>query len=184
LRKISERDSEGARMKKKLFFVDAETDGLYGTFLSIAVIVTDYEGNELERHYWGMNLENIEVQSGWTRQNVIPIMGTYEVCQDEDELLDKFWHVWKNHQEEAYAIADVCYPVESTLFQKCVLKDKEKRAMEGPFPLLDLSSILLAKGMDPLIERMKLVEMKGKKMHNALTDVEISISIWRKIWLK
>lgn len=43
LRKISERDSEGARMKKKLFFVDAETDGLYGTFLSIAVIVTDKE---------------------------------------------------------------------------------------------------------------------------------------------
>lgn len=38
-------------MKKELFFVDAEMDGLYGTFLSIAVIVTDYEGNELERHY-------------------------------------------------------------------------------------------------------------------------------------
>lgn len=171
-------------MKKELFFVDAETDGLYGTFLSIAVIVIDYEGNELDRHYWGINQKNLVVHSEWVRRNVIPIMGEYEVCQDEDELLDKFWQVWKNHQKDAYAIADVCYPVESTLFQKCVLKDKEKRVMDGPFPLLDLSSILLAKGIDPLIDRMKLAKTKGKQMHNALADVEISISIWRKIWLK
>lgn len=171
-------------MKKNLFFVDAETDGVYGTFLSIAVIVIDYEGNELDRHYWGINQKNLVVHSEWVRRNVIPIMGEYEVCQDEDEILDKFWKVWEKHRQDAYAIADVCYPVESALFQKCVLKDEKKRGMEAPFPLLDLSSILLAKGIDPLIDRMKLVETKGKQMHNALTDVEISISIWRKIWLK
>jgi hypothetical protein len=30
------------------FFVDAETDGLYGSFLSVAVLITDNTGKELE----------------------------------------------------------------------------------------------------------------------------------------
>lgn len=171
-------------MRKKLFFVDAETDGLYGKFLTIAVIITDYKGNELERYYWGIEPKNLEVQSEWTRKNVLPIMGKYEECQNEDDLLERFWHIWEKNYKVAYAIADVCYPVESTLFRKCVLKDEKKRLIKGPFPLVDLSSILLAKGIDPLTERMQLIEIQGKMMHNALIDVEISIEIWRKIWMK
>lgn len=173
-----------AMIKKKLFFVDAETDGLYGAFLSIAVIVTDYEGNELERYYWGIDPERLEVKSEWVKKNVLPIMGTYKICQDEDELLENFWQVWEKYKRDAYAIADVGFPVETALFRQCVLRDIEKRQMDGPFPLIDLSNILLAKGINPLIDRMELAEKKEKPMHNALTDVEISIGIWRKIWQK
>ena len=104
-------------MRNKFLFVDAETDGLYGSFLSIAVILTDYEGNEIERYYWGINPKTLQIQSEWVMQNVVPIMGDYEICRNEDELLDKFWNVWDKNRENTFAVADVCYPVESTLFQ-------------------------------------------------------------------
>lgn len=171
-------------MRNKFLFVDAETDGLYGSFLSIAVILTDYEGNEIERYYWGINPKTLQIQSEWVMQNVVPIMGDYEICRNEDELLDKFWNVWDKNRENTFAVADVCYPVESTLFQRCVLHDLEERQMKGPFPLLDLSSMLLAKGIDPLVDRVELSDENGKKMHNALTDVEISVEIWRKVCQK
>ena len=43
------RDNE--KLRKNLFFLDAETDGLYGKFLSIAVIILNSEYEELERLY-------------------------------------------------------------------------------------------------------------------------------------
>lgn len=49
---------------------------------------------------------------------------------------------------------------------------------------MDLSSMLLAKGIDPLVDRVELSDENGKKMHNALTDVEISVEIWRKVCQK
>ncbi len=172
------------KMRNKFLFVDAETDGLYGTFLSIAVILTGYEGNEIERYYWGINPKTLQIQSEWVMQNVVPIMGDYEICRNEDELLEKFWNVWDKNRENTFAVADVCYPVESTLFQRCVLHDLEERQMKGPFPLLDLSSMLLAKGIDPLVDRLELSDENGKKMHNALTGVEIYVEIWRKVCQK
>ena len=70
--------------------------------------------------------------------------------------------------------------VECTVFYRCILENEKERGPEGPFPLLDLSSILIAKGIDPLAERTQLIDMQEKKMHNALTDVEVSIQIWKK----
>ena len=43
--------------KKTLFFIDAETDGLYGAFISVAIVVLDPECNEIERHYLGIKKE-------------------------------------------------------------------------------------------------------------------------------
>lgn len=167
-------------MKTKLFFVDAESDGLYGSLISIAVIVTDYAGNELERCYWGIARDKLQIQNEWVKENVEPILGDYIECQNEQELLNRFWNVWERYYEQAYVVADVCYPVESRMFEKCIQLDIENRAMKGPFPLIDLSSLLLAKNMNPLADRTELVAMGNRKHHNALTDVEMSIEIWRK----
>ena len=170
----------GEEMKKNLFFVDAETDGLYGPVLSIAVIITNFEGCELERHYWGIQKAQLQIKSEWVQQNVVPIMGEYEPCRSEKDMLDRFWKIWAKYHDSAYAVADVSYPVECTVFHRCILENAEERGPEGPFPLLDLSSILIAKGIDPLAERRQLVDMQEKKMHNALTDVKVSIEIWKK----
>ena len=36
------------KMQTKFLFIDAETDGLYGSFLTVGLVVTDDEGNMIE----------------------------------------------------------------------------------------------------------------------------------------
>lgn len=169
-------------MKNKLVFIDVETDGLYGGFLTVALIATDLEGNELERAYYGIRKDKMEIKEPWVMENVLPKLGEYEPCKDEGELLEKAWNFWLRYQEEAYAVCDVGYPVETRFLQACVEKDVSGYAMKAPFPLLDLSSILYAKGYEPLINREELIKEPCRDMvHNALYDVETSIKIWKNL---
>ena len=168
--------------KNNLFFIDAETDGLYGKFLTVAIIVTDNNLNEIERAYFGIRKEDMDVKSKWVIENVLPILGEYDEVNSEGELLDKVWELWRKYADNAYAVANVPIPVESRLFAKCVEKDLSNREFQGPFPLIDISSMLLAKDINPLEERGILIGEHSKgNVHNALYDVEVMIKIYRKI---
>lgn len=169
-------------MKNKLVFVDAETDGLYGGFLTVALIVTDWNANEFERAYYGIRKENMDVKEPWVMENVLPRLGAYEECMDETELLKKVWAFWLQYEQEAYVVCDVGYPVEMRLFEKCVLLNEEQNKWKAPFPMLDLSSILLAKGYEPLTDKEILLEdFSGDNIHCALYDVESTIAVWKKL---
>lgn len=167
---------------KKLFLVDAESDGLYGKILTVAGMVLDEKGGEIERFYYGIQKENMQVENEWVRENVVPRLGEYTPFSSEEDMLEAFWKKWMEYQKDAYAIADVVYPVECRLFQKCVELNPEERSFSAPYPLLDLSSILYAKGMDPLCERTKLSGMiQNTIQHNALFDIEMAVAIWRRL---
>ena len=168
-------------MKNKLVFVDAETDGLYGGFLTVALMATDFSGQEIERAYYGIRNDKINITDSWTTEYVLSILGEYQSCEDERELLEKVWTFWVKYADDAYAIADVAFPVESRLWAKCVSVDEQKRKRMAPYPLLDLSSLLLARGYDPLVERKSILQKIPKGiMHNAMYDVEVSVMIWRE----
>lgn len=169
---------------KGLFIIDAETDGLYGSFLSVAVLITDSNYNILREEYYGIKKANLHIQNEWVKTNVVPIMGEYEECADEQELLDKVWDLWIAYKDQVQAIADVVYPVEVRLFQKCVDMHPEERYFQGPYPLLDLSSLLYAKGYDPLVERKTLLkEPEIVKQHNALDDVRMTLEIYKELMI-
>ena len=168
--------------KNNLFFIDAETDGLYGKFLTVAIIVTDNNLNEIERAYFGIKKENMDVKNQWVIENVLPILGEYDEVNSEEELLDRVWEVWMRYASDAYAIADVPVPVESRLFLKCVERDSSNREFQGPFPLIDISSMLLAIGRDPLEDRNLIADADSSEVkHNALNDVEVMIRIYGRI---
>ena len=164
--------------KNKYFFIDAECDGLNGAFISVAMIVTNEKFNEIERKYIGICKDKLIVNDKWTRENVVPYMGEYYGVSSECELLEEVWHFWRKYADEAYAVGDVIFPVEARLFQKCINRDITNRNLQGPFPLLDLSSLIFAKRMNPLIPREQIISsdriITGKR-HNALYDVEIMI---------
>ena len=167
-------------MKDKLVFVDAETDGLYGMFLSVAMVVTDSKGKEiLDSLYIGLrNVEKLATEP-WVRENVFGKMGNYESCDDETELLERAWSFWMKYAETSYAVADVQYPVEARLFRKCVEKKPKERQWNAPFPLLDLSTVLFWEGYDPLINRLELQkEIDKTEVHNALIDAKVTASVW------
>lgn len=168
---------------KKLFFIDAETDGLYGRFISAAVIITDSKCNELERHYWGINVNSEDIESNWVKDNVLPVMGNdYEQCGNEDELIENVWNLWNKYGQDAYVVADVAFPVEARLFEKCILADREAREYNGPFPLVDVSSLLIARGIEPLTDRKTYSGLDNKKQHRAIEDVEMMVAMWKKIF--
>lgn len=163
---------------EKIMFVDAETDGLYGQVLSIGAIVIDDKGNECEQFYMKQKIELSEIKDEWVKENVYFILGDGPECETEDALLEEFWKFYIEHSE-CNVIADVPYPVECSLFHKCVLKDEENRKWLAPFPLMDLSSMLFAKGIDPQADRKVLLN-ESIQQHNALEDVRMSIAIYEK----
>lgn len=163
------------------FFVDAETHGLYGSFLSVAAMVTDEEGEELERFYGAIELGEVEVTDPWVREHVLPYLSQAErFFPTEGELLDAFWDFWMKHREAAECIADVAYPVEARLFRRCVEKRLPESNFLGPFPLYDLSTLLRAKGLPPLAERTSLVREK-RVAHDAMNDVKMLAELWNRL---
>jgi hypothetical protein len=171
--------------QKNLFFIDAETDGLHGSFISVGIIVTDARCNEIQRFYYGVDRKTLNVTDAWTREHVLPILGDYEACADEEELLQKVWEAWLSYADNAYAVGDVIFPVEARLFQRCVLLDEPNNRYKAPFPLLDLSSLLYSKGLDPLTDRESLLEQKPEGIqHNALYDVEVMVGNYKRCILE
>lgn len=166
----------------KYIFIDAETDGLYGPFISVAMIVLDRNGNEESSFYGGIANPINFVNNQWVKENVLPIMGEYEHFSDENSLLCAVWNFWKRYTNNAYMIGDVIHPVESRLMTKCLQLFGENE-FEGPFPMLDLASILYAKGIDPLIDRKQLLNTDkiDLKQHNPLDDVRITMKIWKNL---
>lgn len=165
----------------KYLFVDAETDGLYGKFVSIAMVVADHAGNELEHIYIGLSNPEKHIKENWVRENVLPILGEYEEYEDEHSLLEAAWSFWRAYAPNSYIIADVMHPVESRLFTLCVEQDVEHRVFQGPFPMLDLASMLYTVGINPLEAREKMVQpLDEGKQHSALYDARMAMAIWKK----
>lgn len=160
------------------FFVDAETDGLYGTFLSIAAMVTDESGQEVERFYGAFLPPQDKINSKWVLEHVYPYLHNAEKkYTDETALLEDFWQFWMKHRENCICITDVGHPVESRLFSTCVKMNLVEREWLGPFPMLDLSTLLLAHGIQPLTDRKKLSGL-SLKQHDAMNDACMMAKIW------
>ena len=162
------------------FVIDCETDGLYGEFLTVAVVVTDENFNIINEKYWGNTKAIKEAKDPWVIENVISHLGDFIKCESEDELFEKVWKFWIENRKNRYAIADVCFPVENRFFSECITKKIAERAFEGPYPLLDLSSILYAKGIDPLKERAILSNSNPLLQHNAIEDTRMIVKILKK----
>lgn len=172
-------------MKEYLLFIDAETDGLYGSFLTVAmVVVEEVSGRVIEEVYYGVRREHIQVTDEWTRNNVLPRLGNYTICEDEEDLLERTWQFWSKYRERAHAVADVAYPVETRLFEKCVRKKPQERMFQAPYPLLDISTILYWKGVEAANAEGKNLggeRYEADQHHNALYDAKATMNLWIKL---
>lgn len=169
-------------MKKRIFFVDAECDGLYGKFLSVAALVTDKNGTEADSFYGAVRVTDKNIASDWVKENVYPSLSNAQTFFDsEKELLEAFWEFWLRHREEADCVSYVPYPVESRLFITCVSENTEKRQLLAPFPLYDLATLLETKGYSFDSDVSNLSGL-GLKSHDAMNDVRMTAEVWRKLF--
>ena len=168
-------------MTSHIFFVDAETDGLYGPFLSVAAMVTDQLGAEIDRFYGALYPQQVVITDPWVQENVFPSLSRAETFFETDTaLLEAFWAFWLHYREDCLCVADVPVPVEARLFAKCVAADPFVRTFQGPYPLMDLSTLLYSRGIDPDADRTNLSGLPCKR-HDALDDVRMTAAIWQKL---
>ena len=169
-------------MKEHFFFVDAETDGLYGKFLSIAALVTYCQGQNLSSFYGSIKIDPSDIKTEWVKENVFPYLENADLFfDDETELLEAFWNFWLLHRESSECVAYVPYPVESRLFSTCVMNNVEKRQFLAPFPLYDLATLLESKKID-FNSNMQQLSSLNLQPHDAMDDVRMTAAVWLKLF--
>ena len=132
----------------KIFSFDAEADGLYGRAFAIAATVRE---NGCETAIFEGRIPDSGVTNSWVRENVLPTLtGMAVTHSSSEELEETFWAFWMAQKENAVVIAHCGHPVESGLYRRCVERDLNTRAFQGPYPCLhDVGTLILALGEDP-----------------------------------
>jgi len=162
------------------FVLDVESIGLYGLGFAVGWVVVDETGATLEEGYLACpHREAVHSASDpsdleWVETHVCPHLPDSN-CEDLPELYDSFWVAWLAwKQEGAVLVADCAYPVETNFLRSCVLNDMSRK-WEGPYPVVDVSSVLLAKGFNPTKE----FDRKENELpqHNPLCDARQSARI-------
>ena len=169
-------------MKERLFFVDAECDGLYGRFLSVAALVTDKNGTECDSFYGAVRVTEKDISNEWVKTNVYPFLrNAQELFGSEKELLEAFWCFWLRHRDNADCVSYVPYPVECRLFIACVEENTAERQLLAPFPLYDLSTLLETKG-HCFDSDMSTLSGFSLQNHDAMNDVRMMAEVWKKLF--
>lgn len=88
----------------------------------------------------------------------LPHLHSYQQVKHPQEVRQFFWSAWLAIRHEgagrtdidARMLSDCGWPVEANFLSACVSDAPAGRSWQGPYPLLDLGSIIVAKGGDPL----------------------------------
>lgn len=158
----------------KLFMVfDVESIGLHGEGFAVAYVVVDSDGNKHEEDVFACPPDRCYGTSknrAWVAENIPPIQVTHA---EPDDMRTAFWNRWLSWRAcGAVLVADCCWPVEARFLANCVEEDIDSREWQGPYPLHDLASILLAVGKDPLATNERLPD--ELPVHDPLADARQS----------
>lgn len=151
-----------------IFVFDVESDGLYGEGFAFGAVVMDPRGNELAA-LQACCLEG--VQEKWVQENVLPHLQDMPQVSSRALVRQLFWDFYMQWKDKCRIFGDVIYPVEAEFMRRCVLD--HRAVWDGPFPLLDVSAVMLACGYDPLTDGMLFTQISGQA-HHPLFDARVS----------
>lgn len=162
-------------MNKNFMVFDIESIGLHGEGFAVGyVIIKDLE--IITERLIACNPEKARgtlINYNWVQNNIPDFEYDY---LNPYEVRCSFWRAWMDWKSSSnvYLAADCAWPVEANFLSKCI-EDNPNREFNGPYPLIDISSLLLAKGIDPLttFERKK----NELPIHDPLCDARQSARI-------
>lgn len=162
-----------------LFMVfDVESVGLHGEGYAVGWCFVSPAGGYIEE---GSEACHPKFASGahdghnWAITNALPIAASHGSPRS---VRDAFWKSWVRWKEQgAVLAADCAWPVEARFLLDCIRDDPHTREWSGPYPLIDIGSVLLAKGMDPLKTYDRLPN--ELPIHNPLNDARQSARMLR-----
>ena len=152
---------------------DVESIGLHGEGFAVGWVVVNRAREKLSEGCLSCSPDlcaGTPANRAWVTENVAPLEHT---SPSREHLLNTFWEVWRRWAElGAFLVADCSWPVEANFLSACVALKPEEREWQGPYPLHDLASVLLALGKDPLaITPRRADELPA---HHPLMDARLS----------
>lgn len=169
----------------KWFVFDVESMGLYGEPYAVGWSVWHFYPEPVRTGEvdFGLmrtdprTLEYTQDAFEWFRTNVPDMRFTHLTQHD---MLEDFWQILRRYMSLGYNIAAECpVPVESNFLRKCVDNDPVGRNFLAPYPLVDISSIMLCKGIDPMLPYGRL--QNELPVHNPLCDARQSARLLRSV---
>ncbi len=154
---------------------DVESIGLHGEGFAVGYRVIRSDGEtpygKTEERYACLPRWAAGDQEGreWIEKNCPPIPVN---CGYPNEVRRRFWRDWQDWKARgAVLVADCAWPVEARFLAACVDDDPDTRRWEGPYPLHELASFMVAAGMDPMATYDRLLT---ETQHDPLGDARQS----------
>lgn len=165
----------------ELFMVfDVESIGLHGEGFAVGFVVVHRNGTELDADMYACPPNAAKGNNeGWTwvKDNVPTLLKTHDAAW---LIRAAFWIKWQEWKTKgAVLVADCCWPVEARFLAQCVEDQPVQREWQGPYPLHDIASMMLAKGWDPLLERPRKESEEPK--HHPLNDARQSARLMLEV---
>lgn len=144
----------------KILSFDVESNGLHGPAFAVGAVLMDMNGEVLEEFEARCPIHG-EVDP-WVTKYVLPPMKDFaQTHRNAKAMRSAFWEWFVAAKAKCdYVLMSNGYPVETRFLAQCQDDDIEKRYWDHPFPLLDLSSMLLQVGVKPLAVRYKFIQDK------------------------
>lgn len=136
----------------KILSFDCESNGLHGYTFAIGAVVLDVEKPEdTSNRFMGyVDIRLFRDIDEWVEANVLPhVIGSdLELYDTLAQLYDAFWDWFLINKQDVLVFSDFGYPVE-TNFLSYLQKQDKSRHWQGPYPLHDVGTLLLAAGASP-----------------------------------
>lgn len=134
------------------FFVfDVESIGLHGEAFAVAGLLIRRNGSvisEFAYHCYSRDAIGFSVNRKWVEENVKT--NNESVMVSKKGLFEVFWQEWLNakSQHGAMMFVECGWPVEARFLASCVDAYAEEREWEGPYPMHEIATMMMAAGMD------------------------------------
>lgn len=158
--------------------IDVESNGLHGEGFAVGAVLIRADGTKLD-DFLGRSPITGELDK-WVKKNVLPPMkGVPENYSTAKAMRGAFWRWFLQAKDKAdYVLVDNGYPVEARFLITCQEDDLEERYWDHPYPLLDLSGLLIQVGVKPLAIRTEFVadrlDPEMGQRHEPRTDAWVS----------
>jgi hypothetical protein len=161
-------------MIASLFMVfDVESVGLHGEGFAVAWVVVNRDGERIDEGCLSCapdQCKGTDESRLWISENVPLLKVTSPTPQ---HLRNAFWHTWRKWADQgAVLVTDCGWPVETNFLSACVRLNHKEREWQGPYPLHDLASMILAMGGDALALSERLPDELPP--HHPLMDARLS----------
>lgn len=172
------------KIMKPVMVFDVESIGLHGEGFAVGYVVIEPSmGVEVEAECFACDPDEADgspEDRAWVRKNIPAIKIN---CANVGSVEEKFWAVWLRwsmSMEGVLMAADCGWPVESRFLMKCVDTMPEARKFSGPYPLVEILSVLMSAGFDPMTKWKRLKSEMPE--HDPVADARQSARLLIQCW--